>query len=93
MRFDETRRRMEREARVPTEYRPLFSATLPLFLYSTVFFIHARPSIRHACSRGETIRRCDSNREEMPDSTFHLVERMEKKNWRITQLVLLVGWK
>lgn len=53
MRFDETRRRMEREARVPTEYRPLFSATF-LSLFHRVFFIQARLSIRHARWRGET---------------------------------------
>lgn len=48
MRFDETRRRMEREARVPTEYRPLFSATLAsLSLFHRV--LYSRASVYPPC--------------------------------------------
>lgn len=84
MRFDETRRRMEREARVPTEYRPLFSATFfPFFLYSTVV-LYSRASVYPPCllrdeSKRDTRTRI-ARKYPTPLSILDTWSRVEEKN-------------
>lgn len=81
MRFDETRRRMEREARVPTEYRPLFSATFfPFFLYSTVV-LYSRASVYPPCllrDESKQIRR----RESQGNIRLHFPPWILDREWR-----------